>query len=605
MKKSLLLSLFVALLIPMVSWAQPMQMILGHYESDNLSSQGYAMSSPGLLSLAVMFDTDELEIYQGGKIVAIRFGLVEPAEITKVFIIPVLQDGKYGTMTEWPVNAGEAGWNVVELDTPYDINVPEGEKLLVGYYFRQVSGAKPLSIVQEGLPYDTYTYKKVGSVTKWRETDFINYGNLSLQCVVEKESFPDYSLTSYGLQCDRFVVVGEDVHFSLNVKNKGIKRIEPGELAMNVLFDGNLVYTITNPEPIENGYYNIRATAPTTGIEPGSHSLTVVPASVNDQEIEGVEVGPAEFTIYRQGFPRQKHLVEQLTSTYCRYCPLGNSMLSILTSQRDDVAWVGIHGNLGSGVDPFRSNQGDSLLVFLTGGSVSYPSGAFDRSTGWEDEVNIVSGLGYSEAYHQLAADLLGSFLDYLSENLPTVVEIKGDCLLNRETRMATVKIHGKISPDFDAMMGEDARLTVYLVEDSLVAKQLNGDEWISRYVHNGVFRMALGSVKGEDLKREGGRYRNDYRFKIPNAYNLDHLRVVAFVSRPITNYASGFTDMYVNNADYFKFEDSAAIDEIVTDPDAVPVEYYDITGRQFNGLQQGINIVKMSDGTTRKVLVK
>ena len=605
MKKSLLLSLFVALLIPMLSWAQPMQMILGHYESDNLSSQGYAMSSPGLLSLAVMFDTDELEIYQGGKIVAIRFGLVEPAEITKVFIIPVLQDGKYGTMTEWPVNAGEAGWNVVELDTPYDINVPEGEKLLVGYYFRQVSGAKPLSIVQEGLPYDTYTYKKVGSVTKWRETDFINYGNLSLQCVVEKESFPDYSLTSYGLQCDRFVVAGEDVHFSLNVKNKGIKRIEPGELAMNVMVDGNLVTTITNEIPIEKGYCTINASAPTTGISNGERVLTVEPALINGVEIENPQSLDADFIIYKQGFPRQKHLIEQLTSTYCTYCPLGNSMLSILTSQRDDIAWVGIHGNLGSGVDPFRSNQADSIMVYLTGGSISYPSGAFDRSTGWEDDVNIVSGLGYYEQYHQLVADLLGEYFDYLSESMPTLAEIDADCTFSKETRMATVSVHGRISPDFDTMMGEDAKLTVYVVEDSLVARQLNNGTWISNYLHNGVFRQALGTVKGNDLIRYGNHYKNVFRFKIPNGWNMDHLRVVAFISRPITNSSTGYTDMYVNNAADFKFAISSGIDEIVTSPDAVPMEYYDIMGRQYDSPQQGINIVKMSDGTTQKILVK
>lgn len=607
MKKSLLALLAAAVLLPLMAAAQPMQKVMGHYESDALSEDGYSMSSSGVLSLAIMMDADELEMYQGGKIKAIRVGLVEPAEITKVFILPVKSDGKYGSMTDWAVNSGDAGWNVVELDTPYDINVAEGEKLLIGFYYRQVSGAKPLSIVDEGLRYDTYTYKKVGQTTKWRETDLINYGNLSLQCIVEKDSFPDYSISSYGLQCDRFVVAGEEVNFKLNVINKGIKRIEPGELAMNVMVDGNTVATITNEEPLVNGYRTIVATAPTTGIESGNHELTVQPVRVNDVEIESAVSQGAGFVIYQQGFPRQKHLVEQLTSTYCTYCPLGNSMLSILTSQRDDVIWVGIHGNLGSGVDPFRSNQADSIMSYLTGGSISYPSGAFDRSTGWEDDVNIVSGLGYYEQYHQMVADMLGQFFDYISESMPTVVEINADCLLNKETRMATVKVHGKISPDFDAMMGEDSKLNVYVVEDGLVAPQLNNGTWVNQYVHNGVFRMALGSMKGNDLNRDGGRYRNVFRFKIPQGWNLDKLRVVAFVSRPITNAAGGggFTDLFVNNADVFKFVDSADIDEVVTDAEAVPVAYYDIMGRQHNSLQQGINIVKMSDGSSRKVLVK
>lgn len=49
----------------------------------------------------------------------------------------------------------------------------------------------------------------------------------------------------------------------------------------------------------------------------------------------------------------------------------------------------------------------------------------------------------------------------------------------------------------------------------------------------------------------------------------------------------------------------SASVDEVNAGGNATPVAYYDITGRQLSGLQQGVNIVKMSDGSTMKVLVK
>ena len=47
------------------------------------------------------------------------------------------------------------------------------------------------------------------------------------------------------------------------------------------------------------------------------------------------------------------------------------------------------------------------------------------------------------------------------------------------------------------------------------------------------------------------------------------------------------------------------ALEEQFVNGDAVPVGYYDITGRQLSGLQQGINIVMMSDGTAIKVFKK
>lgn len=50
--------------------------------------------------------------------------------------------------------------------------------------------------------------------------------------------------------------------------------------------------------------------------------------------------------------------------------------------------------------------------------------------------------------------------------------------------------------------------------------------------------------------------------------------------------------------------EESTAISGI-TSADAQPTAVYDISGAQRNGMQRGLNLVKMSDGTVRKVIVK
>ena len=64
--------------------------------------------------------------------------------------------------------------------------------------------------------------------------------------------------------------------------------------------------------------------------------------------------------------------------------------------------------------------------------------------------------------------------------------------------------------------------------------------------------------------------------------------------------------DMYVNNANSVSLNDlSAGVEELLVDDDAVPVEYYDAMGRRHATPQQGVNIVKMSNGTVKKVLVK
>ena len=125
--------------------------------------------------------------------------------------------------------------------------------------------------------------------------------------------------------------------------------------------------------------------------------------------------------------------------------------------------------------------------------------------------------------------------------------------------------------------------------------------------MHNGVFRCALGSVKGVDFNMTEDGYSNEFTITIPDDWNMKNLNVVAFVSRPITNGAAGkITDMQVNNAEKVRLVNiPGGIEETLATDDAVPVEYYDVMGRKLEAPIHGINIVRMSDGTARKVLVK
>ena len=338
----------------------------------------------------------------------------------------------------------------------------------------------------------------------------------------------------------------------------------------------------------------------TEGLDSGEHTLTVEAASLNGEPVDNVRPLTHKFTVHNGVFPRQKHMIEQFTSTYCTYCPLGNSMLSLVKAQRDDVIWVGVHGNLGGGVDPYTTQQGDSLMAYM--GSDSYPSAAFDRAPGWEGS-SVVNGIGYYEQYHQEIADELCGFFDALDET-PNFISINIEPEVNLATREAVIKVSGEMSEDFDALLGTDNKLSIYLTEDSLIASQLNAGTWVSQYRHNGVFRWALGSVLGVNLNKVGNTYQHEYSLTIPDHWKLENMNVVAFISRPLENRV--MSDLRILNAESVRLiGESGGVDELIGNQDIVPVEYYDIMGRQHDSLQQGINIVKMSDGTARKVLVK
>jgi hypothetical protein len=615
MKKNLLL-LVMGLLLPVMASAHSAllapgkmdlpenQKIMGHYDSDAISTEGVAITSAtGKLTIGVILENEEIDIFNGGKIVAFRLGLAQSTPVSKVFAIPVTAGGAYGSMTSWACDVSDAGWNVVNISSPYQIAIPEGGKLMIGFEYEQTADNQPLALVNEGEAiYDTYLYKKAGSHYRWTTAGLRSHGNLCVQCIVEKENFPAVLIKTYGLETVSFSQKGEELPYSFTVKNRGTQAIDANCLTFDVKIDGEQVATISNPEVMEPGSVNIlEGTLDTDDLVSGNHTLSVEHAVVGDEVLDYIYPMTVPFRLHSGTYPRQKHLVEQYTSTYCTYCPLGNSMLSLLTQQRDDIIWVGVHANF-NGVDPCSTAQGDSIMNYV--GNNSYPSATFDRSTGWENDRQLVNSIGYYAEYHQQIADELGLFFDHVAEQNPTFASIEINPVVDLETREAVITVSGEMSPDFELLMGDDNKLSVYLTEDSIVARQLNSGRWEERYVHNGVFRQALGSVKGVDFNRTEDGYCNEFTVTIPAQWNINNMHVVAFISRPLAG--GNITDMYLNNAEAVRlYNPTHGIDEILTDSEAVPVEYYDVMGRKMEGPRQGINIVKMSNGTAKKVLVK
>lgn len=612
--KKVLLVLATVLSLPLLTGAQTPSMadlqenqrIMGHYETDDVATEGASVrNASGKVSVGTILESEELDLFAGGKIVAFRVGLAESTPVSKVFVVPIAAGGAYGTMVSWPCQVSETGWNVIALPAPYQINPEEGSRLMIGFEYEQTSTVKPLALVQQGDEiYDTYWYKKAGSQYRWTTAGLKDHGNLCVQCIVEKDHYPEVLIKAKDLQCVDFLQKGEELLFSFNVKNRDAVALDAQSLSFDVKLDDEVVTTISNPEVIEAySTVAIQGSLETADLASGRHTLTICNAVSNGETLDYVYPLNASIMIHSGTYPRQKHMVEQYTSTYCTYCPLGNSWLSILTEQRDDIVWVGVHGNLGNGIDPYTTAQGDSIMSFV--GNSSYPSGTFDRATGWENDRQLVNSLGYYAEYHQQAAQELSEFFDYITETSPTFATIAIDPVVDLDTRQAVITVSGEMTPDFDLLMGDDNTLTVYITEDSIVSPQLNAGVWSSRYVHNGVFRCALGSVKGVGFNKVDGGYSNEFTITIPETWVMDNLNVVAFISRPLA--ANIHTDMKLNNAEKVRLVKPVdGIEEILAlDGNAVPVAYYDVMGRLLDGPRPGINIVKMSNGTAKKVLVK
>ena len=517
----------------------PNQLLMGHYTTDSLSTGGWGQSFlNGVNPIATDITPDELALFQGGKIVAFRIGLASQSPITRLFVMPVGTNGQpTGEITEWPCDVyGQQGWTLIELEEPYMINLPDGYSLRIGFDYEQLGKtAKPISAVKVGTVYPTYIYRN----GKWMNYGVNTQGNLSLQCVVENEDFPQYVLRIRDLVCRTKFVAGDDMPYSFKVCNLGVNNVAAGDLVFDIAIDGNVVKTITNPVALSQEYITIEDVVSTEGLNlaAGTHTLKVTATTLKGEPIEPISLS-ASFQTFDYGFSRQMHLVEQFTSTGCTWCPVGSANLTNLCNMRGDVAWVGVHVLFGSPVDPFATAQNDTLQAYQ--GIDGYPEGTFDRTMGIGDPGCLYAVLSGT------TASTMSTFLDYVSET-PSWATVNINSTFNEATRDAVITVDGKLVPGFDELMGGGAKLTVYITEDNLVAAQINQGTLENNYVHNGVLRKALVSVKGVDLKKKGDTYCNEFTYTIPEEWKAEDLNIVAFISRPLR--ANALADLYVTNA--------------------------------------------------------
>ena len=167
------------------------QLIMGHYTTDDVASsnEGIGFTSAGTKQLGTIITPEEVAVFNGGKIVKFRVGLANAANITKVLVARVTIAGAVSTLKSYTCNTNAAGWNEITLSSPSDISLSTGQGLLIGFEYKQVRGQYPLSAVQVG---DIYPTLLKGSLSWSEVSGFDAYGNLSVQCVVESDNFPEY-----------------------------------------------------------------------------------------------------------------------------------------------------------------------------------------------------------------------------------------------------------------------------------------------------------------------------------------------------------------------------------------------------------------------------
>ena len=627
------------------------------YDESYVWPATFPADTQGAISLGTLFYSDAFKKFEGCKIVGARFYVNIPIGASKVGICHVkIEDGTPyvgDILASKEVPSTVAHWNYVWFDEPYKIDTKNFDGLLPYYDFTpsNMSADAGYPIASSGtyagtcgaLAYGDIDGKHDPSSWAWQPIYLGTDGsNLMIQLIIEKEdgNFILHDLVMSKMAMVPFAKSGNTTGLAFTCHNDGRDNITNVKFGIEV--DGEKMGTFTYDQKTAGDAFREITDADNSNIQVGlpidknwgigEHKVTVYPVLVEGEKPAGDVTNDTlttKFKVYKDNFDRTKNLVEFYACQLSKYTYFADQVLTKTAKARedDDLAIVSIHGegqqvNEDGSVetleDVFTVPEANKLAYYST---PSDGSGAFNRYFYDNDVINYEKALTVNMAAQEASdqdnvVGMLNTIINESTAFYPSFSTVGIDSKLDDATGKLTIKVMGKLINQYQKLIGDDARLTVYLTEDKVIGKQNTGGSIAKpRFTHNYVLRKIVTGTLGDALQTNGNSYENDYEIELDDAWKSKNMHIIAFVSRPMkeqekdgkTALASAMNDLWVDNTNMVAVGDSdlTGISNVINWNDVKEVGRYTIDGQKLNAPMKGINLVKLSNGQTIKVIVK
>lgn len=627
------------------------------YDESYVWPSTFPADTQGAISLGTLFYSDAFKNFEGCKIVGARFYVNIPIGASKVGVchvkiennIPYVGD----ILASKDVPSTVAHWNYVWFDEPYKIDTKNFDGLLPYYDFTpsNMSADAGYPIASSGtwagtcgaLAYGDVDGKHDQSTWAWQPIYLGTDGsNLMIQLIIEKEdgNFIIHDLVMDKIAMSPFVKNDTKTGVAFTCHNDGRDNITNVKFGIEV--DGEKMGTFTYDKTTAGDAFREITNADYSNIPVrlpidkdwtiGEHEVTVYPVLVEGKEPAGDLTNDkltTKFKVYKDNFDRTKNLVEFYACQMSKYTYFADQVLTKTAEARedDDLAIVSIHGesqqvnkdgSVETLTDIFTVPEANKLAYYST---PSDGSGAFNRYFYDNDVINYEKALTVNMAAQDASdqdnvVSMLNTIINESATYYPSFSTVGIDSKLDDATGKLTIKVMGKLINGYQKLIGDDARLTVYLTEDKVIGKQSTGGTTTKpRFTHNHVLRKIVTGTLGDALQTNGNSYENDYEVELDDAWKSQNMHIIAFVSRPMTEkevdgktaLASAMNDLWVDNTNMVVVGDSdlTGISNVINWNDVKEVGRYTIDGQKLNAPMKGINLVKLSNGKTIKVIVK
>lgn len=473
----------------------------------------------------------------------------------------------------------KAGANDFELTTPYAIG---NQAFYIGYSFKSTNGY-PIRAGGKEMPNAFWISTPQ---IAWMDLYGQGLGKLAFQILVEGATIKSDCavVEDFG---PAVAAPGQSLEIPLAITNAGKNDIT--NISYTVTVNGNTSEekTIATPAIPLNGSAKVLAsidTAPEEGTFVYTVTITKVNGNANTAENPSAS-GNITTIIGLNTYPRNV-LIEEFTSEYCTYCPQAASGLAAFINNYPDLAKrVAVVCHHAGYYTDWLTISASSSYEWFYNGDVYAPAFMYDRYA-WDGTTPPISresgAAGYKTRVETRMADvsyanvaLQANFNEDKSQ-----IQVVADCERGWE------------------FCSTPARLTIFLTEDNIKAHSQSGAN--GSFTHQHVLR-AVNETWGKVIDWNDNKATCNYTFNVNSAWKTDDLKVIAFISaydnkNPANCKVENATVVVPGTATGISAVNTAGITEAAR---------YSLDGRQITAPQRGVNIIKMNDGSIRKVMVK
>lgn len=489
-----------------------------------------------------------------------------------------------------PVASLTDGVNDIELTTPYVVN---NEEFYIGYVVKS-SSAYPIMCCGSVDAPDAFLISSPGKMD-WEDLNGYGFGKLAFQVLAEGATMVDYSATPSEIGTT-YELKGQSNTIPIMITNNGSQTIN--SLSYTITTNGKTSeeQTISTPEILFNNSADVNIVFPADD-ETIKYSKTITITKVNGEANAAAVNSASGIFICLSSKPELKIAIEEFTGTWCGWCPVGFAGLKYVHETYGDKAvLIAAHSE-----DPMAIADYDPIMATVSG----FPSSFVNRM------LDLYPHPSYFEYY-----------LPYLVNiTVPGSIEVNAEWANSEQNE---IKINTSTTFRYTETSA-DYGIAFVLVEDGMTG---TGSDWAqtNNLSHNSDYSdltewynapTRVSGLEFDHVAVGAWGILNGVSNSVPSSFAADEALPFAYnadiSSKTIIQDKSKLSVVallidrnsgLIINAAETNIANATGINS-VSFTNATEAARYTLDGRQITAPQHGLNIIKMSDGSVRKVMVK